>query len=68
MPKAVYRNREIFIFSLLRALINYYVRPIGVSLHITSEHQNIDEIAISRPDLKTLNFEKLLFYSTNLKI
>lgn len=35
-----------------------------INLHVTSEHQNIDEIAISKPDLKIINFEKLLFHKS----
>lgn len=63
MPKAVYRNQEIFPLHHPSD-----VRSGQMISEIISEHQNIDKIAISRPELKIINFEKFLFYSIILKM
>lgn len=65
MPKAVYRNQEIFPLHDSSDAMSGQMRK---SFHMISEHRNIDKIVISRPELKIINFEKLLFSSTILKI
>lgn len=65
MPKADYRNQEIFLLHHPSDAMSGQTRK---SFHIISEQENIDKIAISKLELKLRNFEKLLFYPTSPKI
>lgn len=63
MPKAVYRNQELFPLRHYSDAISGQTRK---SFQIISEHQNIEKIGISRLELKIIKLE--IFQNLYFKI
>lgn len=60
MTKAIYRNQEIFPLHYHSDAISGQTRK---SFQIIPEHQSIEKIAISRPELKIKKFDFFSFFS-----